>query len=91
MICVKTDIREELCRIDDELKAIYHSQDTVCIWVFKTRQDGNSFMDDTVGMKKADREKALPYKLFAVTISLRAIPSSCDLDCSKDLSDSSIL
>ena len=56
MICIKTDIPEELCRIDDELKAIYHSQDTVCIWVFKTRQDRNSFMDDTVGMKKADRE-----------------------------------
>ena len=91
MICIKTDIPEELCRIDDELKAIYHSQDTVCIWVFKTRQDRNRFMDETVGMKKADREKALPYKLFAVTISLRAIPSSCDLDCGKDLSDSSIL
>ena len=56
MICIKTDIPEELCRIDDELKAIYHSQDTVCIWVFKTRQDRNRFMDETVGMKKADRE-----------------------------------
>ena len=52
MICIKTDIPEELCRIDDELKAIYHSQDTVCIWVFKTRQDRNRFMDETVGMKK---------------------------------------
>ena len=56
MICIKTDIPEELYRIDDELKAIYHSQYTVCIWVFKTRQDRNWFMDETVGMKKADRE-----------------------------------
>ncbi len=33
MICIKTDIPEEICKIDDELKAIYHSKDTVCIWV----------------------------------------------------------
>ena len=38
MICIKTDIPEEICKIDDELKAIYHSKDTVCIWVFKTRE-----------------------------------------------------
>ena len=56
MICIKTDIPEELGRIDDELKAIYHSQDSVCIWVFKTRQDRNRFMDETVGMKKVGRE-----------------------------------
>ena len=33
MICIKTDIPEEICKIDDELKAIYHIKDTVCIWV----------------------------------------------------------
>ena len=57
MICIKTDIPEEICKIDDELKAIYHSKDTVCIWIFRTREDRNKFMDETVGMKKDDRQK----------------------------------
>ena len=56
MICIKTEIPKEICEIDDELKAIYHSHDTVCIWVFKSREDRNNFMNDTVGMKKK-REK----------------------------------
>ncbi len=56
MICIKTEIPEEICNIDDELKAIYHSKDTICIWLFKTREDRNKFMDDTVGMKKDDRQ-----------------------------------
>ena len=28
-----------------------------CIWVFKSREDRNNFMNDTVGMKKEEREK----------------------------------
>jgi hypothetical protein len=56
MICVKAEIPVEICQIDDELKAIYHSKDTVCIWVFKSRLDRNKFVDETVGMKKKDRE-----------------------------------
>ena len=56
MICIKTDIPQEICDIDDELKAIYHSKDTVCIWVFKTREDRNRFMDETAGMLRDDRE-----------------------------------
>ena len=56
MICIKTEIPKEICEIDDELKAIYHSQDTVCIWVFKTREDRNNFMNKTIGMKKENRE-----------------------------------
>ena len=48
---------KEICEINDELKAIYHSHDTVCIWVFKSREDRNNFMNDTVGMKKEEREK----------------------------------
>ena len=43
MYCIKTEIPQEICDIDDELKAIYHSQDTVCIWVFKSRDDRNNF------------------------------------------------
>ena len=57
MICIKTEIPKEICEIDDELKAIYHSHDTVCIWVFKSREERNNFMNDTVGMKKEEREK----------------------------------
>ena len=56
MICIKAEIPEDICQIDDELKAIYHSKDTVCIWVFKSRSERNKFMDETVGMKKKDRE-----------------------------------
>ena len=55
MICIPTQIPEELCAIDDELKAIYHSKDHFCIWVFKTRADRNQFMDATVGMDKENR------------------------------------
>ena len=56
MICIKAEIPVEICQIDDELKAIYHSKDNVCIWVFKSRLDRNKFVDETVGMKKKDRE-----------------------------------
>ena len=56
MICIKTKIPDEICKIDDELKAIYHSHDSICIWVFKTRYDRNKFMDETIGMIKKDRE-----------------------------------
>ena len=37
MICINANIPSEVCEIDDELKAIYHSKDTFCIWVFKSR------------------------------------------------------
>ena len=57
MYCIKTDIPQEICDIDDELKAIYHSNDTVCIWVLETREDRNIFMDETTGMLKSEREK----------------------------------
>ena len=56
MICIKTKIPDEICKIDYELKAIYHSHDSICIWVFKTRNDRNKFMDETIGMIKKDRE-----------------------------------
>ena len=56
MICIKTKVPKEICEINDELKAIYHSHDSICIWVFKTRDDRNKFMDETVGMLKKDRE-----------------------------------
>ena len=57
MICIKAEIAQAICEIDDELKAIYHSSDSVCIWIFGTRKDRNRFMDETAGMLKAEREK----------------------------------
>ena len=56
MICIKAKIPKEICDIDDELKAIYHGSDSVCIWVFETRDDRNRFMEETVGMMKDERE-----------------------------------
>ena len=55
MICIPTQIPEALCAIDDELKAIYHSKDSFCVWVFKTPKDRNSFMQQTAGMNKEAR------------------------------------
>ena len=56
MICIKAEIPQEICDIDDELKAIYHSKDNVCIWFFKNREDRNKFMDETAEMIKDERE-----------------------------------
>ena len=55
MICIKVEISEEICEVDDELKAIYHSRDTVCIWIFKTRTERNRFMGEPIGMMKEER------------------------------------
>ena len=57
MICIKAEIPEELNNIDDELKAIYHSKDTVCFYIFKTRELRNQFIEKTKGMNKDNREK----------------------------------
>ncbi|ALE01947.1 hypothetical protein [Candidatus Pseudothioglobus singularis] len=56
MYCIQTEIPQEICEIDDELKAIYHSKNSVCIWIFKKREDRNRFLDETAGMLKDDRE-----------------------------------
>ncbi len=56
MYCIQTEIPQEICEIDDELKAIYHNKNSVCIWVFKKREDRNRFLDETAGMLKDDRE-----------------------------------
>jgi len=49
MICIKTDI-------PNELKAIYHSKDAVCFFVFKNRERLNEFVERTKGMLKVERE-----------------------------------
>ena len=56
MICIKTDIPKELNAIDDELKAIYHSKDTVCFFIFKNRDQRNDFLEKTKDMTKIERE-----------------------------------
>ncbi len=68
MICIKTDIPKKICEIDDELKAIYHSKNSVCIWLFKSRLDRNKFMDETIGMQKKEREDyyLLNYKFWII-------------------------
>ena len=56
MICIKVDIPQSVCDIDDELKAIYHSNDVICIWIFKTRMDRNKFVEDYLGILKSEWE-----------------------------------
>ena len=57
MICIKADIPEELNNIGDELKAIYHSKDTVSFYLFKSRDLRNEFIEKTKGINKIDREE----------------------------------
>ncbi|MDB3886475.1 hypothetical protein N9331_01580 [Candidatus Pelagibacter sp.] len=57
MICIKAEIPKELNDIDDELKAIYHSKDTVCFYIFETRELRNEFIEKTKGMNKDSREQ----------------------------------
>ena len=64
MICIKANIPKELSDIDDELKAIYHSKETVCFYTFKTRELRNEFIEKTKGMNKVDREKV--YKKYSI-------------------------
>ena len=62
MICIKAEIPEKLNDIEDELKAIYHSKDTVCFYIFKTRELRNEFIEKTKGMNKGNREQV--YKEY---------------------------
>jgi hypothetical protein len=62
MICIKAEIPKELNNIEDELKAIYHSKDTVCFYIFKTRELRNEFIEKTKGMDKESREQI--YKKY---------------------------
>ena len=63
MICIKADIPNELNEIDDELKAIYHSKDTVCFFILKTRELRNEFIEKTKEMDKVSREQI--YKEYS--------------------------
>ena len=68
MICIKADIPKELNEIDDELKAIYNSKDTVCFFIFKSRDLRNEVIEKTKGVNKEQREEIykeyLKWKYF---------------------------
>ena len=64
MICIKAEIPIELTDIDDELKAIYHSKDTVCFYIFKSRDLRNQFIEDTKTMNKTKRDEI--YKQYLI-------------------------
>ena len=64
MICIKAEIPKELNEIDDELKAIYHSKDTVCFYIFKSRDLRNQFIEDTKTMNKTKRDEI--YKQYLI-------------------------
>ena len=57
MICIKADIPKELDKIDDELKTIYHSKDTVCFDIFKSRDLRNQFIENKKTINKIQREE----------------------------------
>jgi hypothetical protein len=56
MICIAANIPKELNDIDDEFKAIYHSKDTFCFYIFKNREQRNEFIEKTKRLSKNDRE-----------------------------------
>ena len=64
MICIKAEIPKELNEIDDELKTIYHSKDTVCFYIFKSRDLRNQFIENTKTMNKTQREEI--YKQYTI-------------------------
>ena len=64
MICIKAEIPKELNEIDDELKAIYHSKDLVCFYIFKSRDLRNQFIENTKTMNKTQREEI--YKQYSI-------------------------
>ena len=55
MICIKAEIPEELNSINDELKAIYHSKDTVCFYLLKSRDLRNEFIEKTKRLSQLNK------------------------------------
>jgi len=48
MICIKVGIPKKLSEIDDELKALFHSENAV-FFIFKNREQRNEFVERTIG------------------------------------------
>ena len=69
MFCIKTEIPQEICEIDDELKAIYHSKDSQGIaklkyQSFEGRVDKNGDLIATLFFNPGDRWNAMVDKLI---------------------------
>ena len=62
MICIKAEIPNELNDINDELKAIYHSRDTVCFIFLNQEIYEMSLQKKQKGMNKDERE--IIYSLY---------------------------
>ena len=56
MICINANIPKKLNNIDDELKAIYHSEDTVCFYIFNNINQRNEYVEKTRVMNKTNRD-----------------------------------
>ena len=63
MICIKAEIPKELNEIDDELKATYLSKDTVCFYIFRSKDLRNQFIENTKMMNKTQREIYRQYSI----------------------------
>ena len=63
MTCIKAEIPKELNEIDDELKATYLSKDTVCFYIFRSKDLRNQFIENTKMMNKTQREIYRQYSI----------------------------
>ena len=54
-LCIAVDMPPQLMPIDDECKAIYHSTDSVCVFVLPTSAERDAFIKATAGMDKQAR------------------------------------
>lgn len=61
MICIESEMLQEISSFDDELKAIYHNK-TVYIWVFDIRTYRNKFMDELKNNREMHFESLYNYK-----------------------------
>ena len=57
------DIPKELNEIDDEIKVTNYSKDTICFYIFKSRNLRNEFIENTKTMNKTQREEI--YKQYS--------------------------
>ena len=73
MFCINAHIPKELNDIEDELKAIYHSKDSVCFFVFQSRKERNHFMDETRGMDKNQRAEVYENRIVGARSDIAVI------------------
>lgn len=52
MNCFKAQVPNHLQSVEDELKAIYQSKDSIYIWIFKNVSEKNKFINEKIGMLK---------------------------------------